>query len=110
MNLPLEVLAALSLAGQQVTENLLGPYLKGHWARIGALGVTIGLAFAARELDIDGLKDLSSVRVLVLGLFAGLGANVTHALLNRFAPSNKGAPLATLLEHLRPPTTPTPKP
>ena len=30
MNLPIELLLALSLAGQQVTENLFGPHLKAH--------------------------------------------------------------------------------
>ena len=107
MNLPIETLAVLSLVGQQVTENLLGLYVKKEWMKLAAIGVTIGLAFVGWQLDVDGLKGLDASKVAILGLLAGLGSNVTHALFSRFIPSSKGAPIAGLLGRLRPPAPPT---
>ena len=108
MNLSLETLGVLSLVGQQVTENLLGLHLKKEWMKLAAIGVTIGLAFVGWQLDVDGLKGLDAGKVAILGLLAGLGSNVTHALFSHFIPSSKGAPIAGLLEKMRPPAPPAP--
>jgi hypothetical protein len=110
MNLPLEVLAALFLAGQQITENLLGPSVKGHWMRVAAIGITVGLTYLAWALEVEGLKGLPGEKVAMLGVLAGLGSNVFHAVLKKVAPSNTAAPLVTLLDFLRPPSPPPPAP
>jgi len=109
MNLPLELLAALSLAGQQVTENLLGGWFpKGAQMRLASIAVTIGLTFAAKELGLEGLAGSTPGQVAILGVFAGLGANVTHALFSRYAPVTKDSPLTDIVKKLAQPNAPPP--
>ena len=109
MTLPIELLLAISLASQQVTENLLGPWVKKEYMRVAAIGITVGLTFAAWTIGMDGLEGLPAGKVAVLGVVAGLGSNVTHALLNRFAPSNKNNAVIGLLSKLKvePPAPPS---
>ena len=95
----------LSLVSQQVTENVLGTLLQGPAMRLAALAVTVGLAFSAQALGLAGLEAYSPAKIIVLGVAAGLGSNVVHALVNQYAP---GAKKATLLGFLAP-TKPTPK-
>ena len=101
MNLPTELLAALALAGQQVAENLFGPYLKGQLMRLTAIGITVGLAYGAWYMGLAGLSDLPAGKVGILGAFAGLGSNLVHGLMVRFAPASLQAPLAGMLARLR---------
>ena len=89
--------AALSVAGQQVSENLLGPFFHAHLMRVAAIGVSIGLTFGARELGLLGLDGLTTVQTVVLGGFAGFGSSQVHALLAKVAPGNVSAPLGGIL-------------
>lgn len=100
MNLPIEFLLALSLLGQQVSENILGPFLNGALMRLAAIGVCMGMAFGAAELGFDALSGYTTVQTLVLGAFAGLGSNVIHGLLEANAPGANRAPLLGILSNL----------
>ena len=110
MTLPIELLLALSLIGQQVAENLFSPFVSGQWMRIVALAVCVGLTFGAQTLGLKGLEGFSPLQVAVLGIAAGLGSNVIHGLLARFAPGSNVAPLAGILtklaNHTPPPAVP----
>ena len=101
MQLPIEILLALSMIGQQVTENLLGPIISGHLMRLAANLVTTGLAFAGWQLGLEGQNGLPPENVAILGALAGLQSNVVHALLARFAPANTSSPLIGLLSNIR---------
>lgn len=96
LNLPLELLLGLSLLSQQVTENLFGPFFGGPFMRLVALGVCVGLAFAAWYVGIFG--PILPLQVAVYGVIAGLGSNVLHGLLNMVAPDANRAPLAGLMK------------
>ena len=100
MNLPLELLLALSLVSQQVTENLLGPFLSGHMMRLASIGVCVGLTFGAKELGLQDLQGFTPLQSTILGVMAGLGSNQLHALLQHFAPGNGAAPIAGILQRL----------
>ena len=104
MNLPVELLLTISLLGQQVSENLLSPFLSGRWMKLAAILMSVVLFFGAWVLDLNGAAVYTAVQVVVLGIFAGLGSNVVNGLLNRFAPTSKDAPLAGVLRDT--PSTP----
>jgi hypothetical protein len=114
MNLPIEVLLAVSAIGARVAEELFGAYLKGTPMKLAAIGVTVGLTYGAWSLGLEGMADLSLRTVGVLGVFAGLGSPVVHGLLVRFAPASLRSPVTGVLARLRnngtaaPPTAPTP--
>ena len=108
MNLPIELLLAISLAGQQISENLLSTLLTGPLMKLAAIGVSVGLTFGAWTMGIEGLARFSVEQVAVLGVFAGLGSNVMHAILARIAPSNTATPFVGVLANLRKNRTPRP--
>ncbi len=108
MNLPIEFLLALSLLGQQVSENLLGTLISGTLMRLAAIGVCIGLAFGAGQLGFDALAGYTTLQTIVLGAFAGLGSNVLHGFLVRFAPGANSAPLLGFLGTLSIRSSPPP--
>ena len=80
------ILGMLTLAGQQAAQHLFGGYLHGSWMRYVAIGTTIGIAALCKTLALPFFPfDWPWVQVLALGLLAGLGANVFHALLPKGA-------------------------
>lgn len=103
MDIPLELLGAISLAGERVTEEFLGPFLTGRWMKLAAILACVGLAYGAWVVDLNGLAASSALQVLVLGVFAGLGSNLLHSFLVLWAPDSKKAPLAGVLKPEEPP-------
>ena len=105
------ILLALSVVGQQVAENLFGTFVRGPAMRLVAIGSTVGLAIGAWHLGLEALAPYTLGKVVVLGVAAGLGSNVVHALLGRFAPGANDATLGTLVKNAMAPLPPTiPKP
>ena len=98
------------MAGQQVTENLLGPFLDGELMRVASIGVCVGLMFGAQSLGLTGLEGFTALQVAIMGVAAGLGSNQLHGVLERFAPASLKAPLAGILTRLANRPTPPPAP
>ena len=101
MSLPLETIETLlviSPVSQQVTENLLGPFFSGPVMRLFSLGAAIGLTYGLGYLGVLGIDSYDPIHTLVLGVFAGLGSNVVHALLHKVAPDSNASPLAAILK------------
>jgi len=97
-DLPIELILIMSAISQQATEHLFGAFLDGYKIKFASLGMGVATAFGFYALNVQGMGAYTYTSVIALGVLSGLGSNVVHGLLNRFAPAANAKPLTGVVK------------